>query len=270
MSRPRIRTLKPETWQDERVGNLSRDARLLFVGLITMADDEGRLRALPALILGHCFPYDADALRRLEAWMAEIAASGLVERYEVGGTPYAQIIGWAKHQKINRPSPSGIPPAPSTESSVNDHGTDTEGSSLVCGRAGADWIGSDQEGKEPPLPPASGGSETSAFEEKRAGRARTGSRRARDRQALQAVEAARVQPTTPGDREAWQVVVNELAGVLPESTFFAWVEPLRLVGVDAGVLVIEGPVNQRQAVERVSLALGTPARIVPAQEENAA
>lgn len=36
-SRPRIRTLKPECWQDEKIGQLSRDARLLFVGLITMA-----------------------------------------------------------------------------------------------------------------------------------------------------------------------------------------------------------------------------------------
>ena len=78
MSRPRIRTLKPELWQDEKIGNLSRDARLLFIGLVTMADDEGRLRALPALILGHVFPYDTDALRKLEQWLEEIAHSGLV------------------------------------------------------------------------------------------------------------------------------------------------------------------------------------------------
>jgi hypothetical protein len=79
MSRPRIRTIKPELWQDEKVGGLSRDARLLFIGLVTMADDEGRLRALPAVILGHCLPYDADALRKVEAWLAEVAASGLVD-----------------------------------------------------------------------------------------------------------------------------------------------------------------------------------------------
>jgi hypothetical protein len=64
--RPRIRTIKPEMWADEKVGQLSRDARLLFVGLITMADDEGRLRGCPAAILGHVFPYDDDALRKLD------------------------------------------------------------------------------------------------------------------------------------------------------------------------------------------------------------
>jgi 5-methylcytosine-specific restriction endonuclease McrA len=112
MSRPRIRTIKPELWQDEKVGGLSRDARLLFIGLVTMADDEGRLRALPAVILGHCLPYDADALRKVETWLAEVAASGLVTRYVVDGTPYVQINGWTRHQVINRPTNSELPPAP--------------------------------------------------------------------------------------------------------------------------------------------------------------
>lgn len=60
-TRPRIRTLKPELWQNEKVGDLSHGARLLFVGLITMADDEGRFRARPSVILGHVFPYDVEA-----------------------------------------------------------------------------------------------------------------------------------------------------------------------------------------------------------------
>jgi len=59
MTRPRIRTLKPEMWADEKIGNLSRDARGLLVGLVTVSDDEGRFRAQTALILGSVFPYDA-------------------------------------------------------------------------------------------------------------------------------------------------------------------------------------------------------------------
>lgn len=109
MSRPRIRSLKPELWQDEKVGGLTRDARLLFIGLITMADDEGRLRALPALVLGHVFPYDIDALKKVAAWMGEITESGLIEQYEVAGTPYVQIIGWSKHQVMSRMTPSDLP-----------------------------------------------------------------------------------------------------------------------------------------------------------------
>jgi hypothetical protein len=67
VSRPRIRTLKPEMWADEKVGALTRDARLLFIGLITLADDAGRFRAMPSAILGHVFPYDLDALKKQES-----------------------------------------------------------------------------------------------------------------------------------------------------------------------------------------------------------
>ena len=110
--RPRIRTLKPEAWTDERVGRVSRDARLLWVGLITLADDEGRFRALPSLILGHAFPYDADAPRRLAGWLDEIADAGLVRFYDVDGVTYGALPKWCEHQKINRPAPSVLP-APS-------------------------------------------------------------------------------------------------------------------------------------------------------------
>jgi len=114
VGRPRIRSLKPELWQDEKIGRLSRDARLLFVGLITLADDDGRFRALPALILGHVFPYDDDALKRLEKWMAELCALGLVVRYEADGMQYGELPGFRNHQRISKPRDSIIPPPPST------------------------------------------------------------------------------------------------------------------------------------------------------------
>jgi hypothetical protein len=92
VSRPRIRTIKPETWHDEKIGTLSRDARLLFVGLITMADDDGRLRGMPAAILGHVFPYDDDAPQQLEAWLADLERAALIVRYRVAGLPYRHTL----------------------------------------------------------------------------------------------------------------------------------------------------------------------------------
>lgn len=112
MSRPRIRTLKPEIWQDEKIGQLSRDARCLLVGLVTMADDEGRARALPSAVIGHVFPYDADAPKKLPAWMAEIVSVGIVVPYEDGGVPYVAFRHWRRHQKINRATPSILPAPP--------------------------------------------------------------------------------------------------------------------------------------------------------------
>lgn len=110
--RPRIRTIKPEMWADEKIGQLSRDARLLFVGLITMADDEGRLRAMPAAILGHVFPYDEDALRKLAGWVDELSASGLIVAYEHGGVRYFYLPGFVRHQVINKAKPSSLPGPP--------------------------------------------------------------------------------------------------------------------------------------------------------------
>lgn len=117
MTRLRIRSLKPEMWQDEKIGRVTRDARLLFVGLITLADDEGRFRAPAPLVLGHIYPWDTVSPRRLESWMRELEEVGLVVRYEVGGQRYGHLPGWAKHQVINRARPSMLP-----EPSVNGRG----------------------------------------------------------------------------------------------------------------------------------------------------
>lgn len=110
--RPRIRTLKPEIWQDEKIGALSRDARLLLVGLVTMADDEGRIRALPASIIGHIFPYDRGASRKLRSWLDEVLATGIVTEYVHESVPYLAFRHWNRHQRINRPTPSLLPAPP--------------------------------------------------------------------------------------------------------------------------------------------------------------
>lgn len=110
--RPRIRSIKPEAWQDEKVGALSRDARLLMVGLITMADDEGRLRAQPSMILGHVFPWDEIPPRKLGDLLSEIAGLGVILQYEHNSRPYIAFRHWRRHQQINKPTASELPPPP--------------------------------------------------------------------------------------------------------------------------------------------------------------
>jgi hypothetical protein len=110
----RIRTLKPGAWQDERVGDLSHGARLLWIGLITMADDEGRLRELPTAINGHVFPHDNIANAKLVRWLVEIEETGMIVRYEAAGKRYIDLPNWRAHQRVDRPSPSELPAPPST------------------------------------------------------------------------------------------------------------------------------------------------------------
>ena len=115
----RIRTIKPSFWNDDDVASLSLHARLLLIGLISMADDEGRFVATRAAVTGYVYPYDDVSLRTFQKWLSEISDRGIVELYEMDGRPYGWLPKWAKHQKINRPQASALPAPPSLNGSRN-------------------------------------------------------------------------------------------------------------------------------------------------------
>lgn len=105
----RIRTIKPEFPQSESMGRVSRDARLLFVLLWTVADDSGRARASSRLLASLLYPYDDDAPRLIDGWLEELEAEECVVRYEHEGSTYLQVCKWLNHQKIDKPTPSRLP-----------------------------------------------------------------------------------------------------------------------------------------------------------------
>jgi hypothetical protein len=109
--RPRIRTLKPEFYGDELVCAISRDARLTTVGLISAADDRGRLEFSVPAIRGFVFPRDKLSDRHVARWIAEITGIGIAVVYEVTW-PYLWLPNFWKHQVINRPTESVLPPHP--------------------------------------------------------------------------------------------------------------------------------------------------------------
>lgn len=115
----RIRTIKPSFWEDEIVGLLSREARLLFIASWTVADDEGLLRWTPEYLKSATFAYDPDVpARKVERLMGEVVENGLVFAYQSGRPPRQQlgyVVNFRRHQRINRPQPSSLPP-PSIQS----------------------------------------------------------------------------------------------------------------------------------------------------------
>ena len=140
----RIRTIKPEFPQSESMGRVSRDARLCFVMIWTIADDSGRLRGNSRMLASLLFPYDDDAPALMDGWLSELEHEGCIVRYMVDGAAYLEISKWLSHQKIDKPTPSKIPPfvegsrilANPRESSPldlgpgpgpKDHGRDQEG-----------------------------------------------------------------------------------------------------------------------------------------------
>lgn len=113
----RIRTVKPSIWPS--LGRLSRDARLLAIGLISMADDAGRFVATTPAIAGHVFPLDENVTpAMIRKWLAECTTHAgrdgtpLIALYEVDGIQYGYFPRYRTHQKINRPQASSLPAPP--------------------------------------------------------------------------------------------------------------------------------------------------------------
>jgi hypothetical protein len=116
----RIRSVKPSIWGDDKFSDLSRDARLLLLGIISNADDKGRFIATPASLAGAIFPHDDLNLRDIKRWRDEVAATGIVLLYEVKGRCYGRLRRWERHQRIDKPQPSTLPPPPETDDSLPD------------------------------------------------------------------------------------------------------------------------------------------------------
>jgi hypothetical protein len=111
----RIRSLKPEFWDDRKLArSTSRDARMLYMGLWNQADEHSRLNGDLVWIKGRVFPYDDDiTVERLKELLDELDCAGRVQRYEVEGDPYLFIPKLAQHQRLEPKVESRIPSPPS-------------------------------------------------------------------------------------------------------------------------------------------------------------
>jgi hypothetical protein len=128
---PRIRTIKPELWMSPQVMNLAHGPRLLFIGLITQADDYGRGVADARRLKAAVFPGDDVTCATVQDWLEAIADQGLAVLYDGGahGRLYA-IPTWGDHQYVQRPRSSRYPgPSGKTTGTVPDDSVRTHGGS---------------------------------------------------------------------------------------------------------------------------------------------
>jgi hypothetical protein len=91
------------------MGNISREARLFFVQLWTLCDDEGRARGDSRMLASLLYPYDRDVDGLIDLWINELDREACLLRYEAEGQTYIQVCNWLIHQKIDKPSRSKIP-----------------------------------------------------------------------------------------------------------------------------------------------------------------
>lgn len=101
----RIRTLKPEFWQDEKFVGETDTVRLIFLGLIGMADDCGRLLDKPGKIEADLFDGAVDRRADVALALDRLAALGRIRRGKTAsGQRIVEIVNWSKHQRIDHPN----------------------------------------------------------------------------------------------------------------------------------------------------------------------
>jgi len=111
----RARTLRHGFFTNDDLAELAPMVRLLFAGLWTIADREGRLLDRPKKIRAEILPYDdLDVSVALD----QLAASGFLVRYEVDGVRAIAITHWRKHQRPHPREEQSQIPAPSVPDTV--------------------------------------------------------------------------------------------------------------------------------------------------------
>lgn len=105
----RARNIKPSFFKNEQLVELPFEARLLFIGLWTLADREGRLEDRPKRIKMELFPADnVDVEKQLQA----LVKMGFITRYVVSGCQYIAIDNFTKHQTPHIKEQASTIPAP--------------------------------------------------------------------------------------------------------------------------------------------------------------
>lgn len=119
----RARNIKPGFFKNELLVELSFETRLLFIGLWTLADREGRLEDRPKKIKMEIFPADDISV---DESLSSLDRVNLILRYEVDGKRFINIENFAKHQHPHHMEVASVIPAPpiNNESSARDQVVD--------------------------------------------------------------------------------------------------------------------------------------------------
>ena len=116
----RSRNIKPGFFSNEHLAELDFATRLLFIGIWTEADREGRLEDRPRRLKMALFPADNVDINRM---LDDLDHLGFIKRYTVGDVKAIQVINWAKHQNPHvKEAKSTIPEMPGLEGSQGEPG----------------------------------------------------------------------------------------------------------------------------------------------------
>lgn len=132
---PRNRMIKPQFWDDSKIAKISRDARLLYIGMWNFCDDLGVIRADVVWLKSKIFPFDQIQIQQFEKICQEILRNGFISLFSYRNEKFYYLPKFSLHQKINKPNfdDVNVPKellfknlSKITEQSRNNHGLITE------------------------------------------------------------------------------------------------------------------------------------------------
>ena len=119
----RIRTIKPEFWQNEILARLPAETRLLALALLNHADDHGYFWASVPLVRAACCPFDDDS-SMIRRSLDELSNIGWIElRKSIDGRDVGRVVKFAIHQRVDRAKESKIEPIFNVSEQFDDAST---------------------------------------------------------------------------------------------------------------------------------------------------
>lgn len=103
------RMLDGNIWANEKFSDMPPMACLLQIGLINLADDQGRMKAHPLYLRSQIFPYRDVTVDEVSMWLSHIIANGTALAYQVDGKDYLQLVNWWQYQSHSFAQPSDYP-----------------------------------------------------------------------------------------------------------------------------------------------------------------
>lgn len=101
---PKIRSVHPGQWVDDRYVTTTIPARLLSIAVRNFADDNGIFEWNPLKLKMQIFPADTFSIGEMGDMLNELAESGQVLQYESDGKPYGIIRNFRLFQSPQKPS----------------------------------------------------------------------------------------------------------------------------------------------------------------------
>lgn len=99
----RIRTIKPEFWEDEKIGKLPIPCRLFFIGCWNFADDFGVIKGNAALLKSQIFPYDENLrVSEIKKWIDSLVDARMLVPIIHAEESYYFIRTFRSHQVLDK------------------------------------------------------------------------------------------------------------------------------------------------------------------------